>query len=120
MIHRAGRGMMPRGDGSCPEGEDERTGSHSARYTSPWVPEHIIDTAMLAAVMKAWRAAATGLRGSSLLTDSLNRCGLSPLGGGQRGAVRNRAWPLCSECVADSRCDLRQVAVGGLRFFPFL
>lgn len=58
------------------EGDDERMGSHSARYTSPWVPEHIIDAAMLAAVMKAWRAAATGLRGSSLLTDSLNRCGL--------------------------------------------
>lgn len=58
------------------EGEDERTGSHSARYTSPWVLEHIIDAAMLAAVMKAWRAAATGLKGSSLLTKSLNRFGL--------------------------------------------
>lgn len=57
------------------EGEDERTGSH--RYTSsPWVPEYIIDAATLAAVMKAWGAAATGLRGSSLLTNPLNRCGL--------------------------------------------
>ena len=71
------------------EGEDERTGSHGARYTSsPWVPEHIIDAAMLAAVMKAWRAAATGLRGSSLPTNPLNSCGLRLAG----VTLSDRTW----------------------------
>ena len=78
------------------EGEDERTGSHGARYTSsPWVPEHIIDAAMLAAVMKAWRAAATGLRGSSLPTNPLNSCGLRLAGVN----LSDRTWGIQQERI---------------------